>query len=105
MPKLKVIKAFSWAHEHVHVKEYAKGDVIDTEDKDLIRVSKEEGWVSKDKDAKPGAVAETAAAAEAKAELEKDISALEIQITSASEVDAPALQAELDAKRQALADL
>lgn len=41
---LKVKKAFKWAHRHVDVQEHNAGDVIDTEDKDLIRVSIEEGW-------------------------------------------------------------
>ncbi len=46
MPKLKVKKPFKWAHRHVDVKEYAPGDVIDTDDADLIRVATEEGWAS-----------------------------------------------------------
>lgn len=46
MPILKVKKPFSWAHQHVNVKDYAKGDEIETDDADLIRVSAEEGWVT-----------------------------------------------------------
>jgi len=50
---LKVKKSFKWAHRHVEVKEHNLGDVIDTEDEDLIRVATEEGWVSKVKEPKP----------------------------------------------------
>lgn len=50
--QLKVKQAFKWAHRHVDVKEHKPGDVIDTDDKDLIRVATEEGWVAKVKDAK-----------------------------------------------------
>jgi len=49
MPKLKVVKPFSWAHRHVDVKSYKKGDVIETDDKDLIEVATKEGWVSSGK--------------------------------------------------------
>ena len=42
--QLKVKKTFTWAHQHVNVQEHTKGDVIETEDEDLIRVSTEEGW-------------------------------------------------------------
>ena len=53
--QLKVKKAFKWAHRHVDVQEHNVGDVIDTEDEDLIRVATEEGWVSKEKEPKPAA--------------------------------------------------
>ena len=42
---LKVKEAFSWAYRGVDVQSYAVGDVLDTEDEDLIRVAIEEGWV------------------------------------------------------------
>lgn len=42
--QLKVIKSFDWAHRHVHVESFAKDQIIETDDKDLIRVSTEEGW-------------------------------------------------------------
>lgn len=42
--KLKVIKPFDWAHKHVRVESFDKGQVIETEDEDLIRVATEEGW-------------------------------------------------------------
>lgn len=45
--QLKVKKAFKWAHRHVDVQEHNVGDVIETEDKDLIRVATEEGWATK----------------------------------------------------------
>lgn len=58
MAKLKVIEAFKWAHGGHTVKEYAKGDVIDTKEKgvcvneddaaDLERVSLHEKWTKKD---------------------------------------------------------
>jgi len=44
MVTLKVKKAFSWAYQNVHIKDHAAGEVIETDDKDLIRVSTEEGW-------------------------------------------------------------
>jgi hypothetical protein len=53
--QLKVKKSFKWAHRHVDVQEYNVGDVIDTEDEDLIRVAIDEGWATKNKEAKQGA--------------------------------------------------
>jgi hypothetical protein len=44
--KLTVKKPFDWAHQGVQITSYAKGDVIDTEDQDLIDVSRKEGWTS-----------------------------------------------------------
>lgn len=41
---LRVIKPFSWAHGGVRVVEYAEGDLIETDEADLITVSKSEGW-------------------------------------------------------------
>ena len=61
--QLKVKKAFKWAHRHVDVQEHNVGDVIDTEDEDLIRVATEEGWVSKGKEPKPEAPKKEPAAA------------------------------------------
>lgn len=45
MSKMKVVKDFDWAHRHVDIKSYKKGEVIDTDDEDLIRVAKHEKWV------------------------------------------------------------
>ena len=42
--KLIVQEPFKWAHRGVEVKEYQPGDEIETEDADLITVSKGEGW-------------------------------------------------------------
>lgn len=43
--KLKVIKAFTWAHRGVEIEGFEKGAEIDTEDKDLIEVATREAWV------------------------------------------------------------
>lgn len=51
--QLEVKKSFKWAHRHVDVQEYNVGEVIDTEDEDLIRVATEEKWVAKVKEAAP----------------------------------------------------
>ena len=100
--KLKAKQAFSWAHDHVRVEEFAKGQTIETDDQDLIRVSLEEGWTVKDTSKSKEDKEEKA---DPKALLEKEIADLEAQIKAASEADAPALQTELDAKRAALAAL
>ena len=42
--KLKVKAPFKWAHQGVRVEEFAAGQVIETEDADLIEVSQHEGW-------------------------------------------------------------
>lgn len=42
--KLKVKTPFKWAHQGVRVEEFAAGQVIETEDADLIEVSQHEGW-------------------------------------------------------------
>lgn len=42
--QLKVITDFSWAHRHVEIKEHKSGDIIETDDQDLIDVSIGEGW-------------------------------------------------------------
>jgi hypothetical protein len=42
--KLKVKTAFKWAHQGVRVEEFEPGQVIETEDADLIDVSQREGW-------------------------------------------------------------
>lgn len=96
MPKLKVIKAFDWAHRHVDVQSYAKGDVIDTEDEDLIRVAKEEKWVT---DASNADVKGQIKAVEA------EISALKSKLTAANEAAKPAIEKELQAKAAELAAL
>lgn len=46
--QLKVIKPFDWAHRGVQVEHFEAGSIIETEDKDLIRVSTGEGWAEED---------------------------------------------------------
>lgn len=63
--QLKAVQAFSWAHRHVEIREYAEGDVIDTEDQDLIEVSIREGWAVDAAEAVAPAVKAPAKAAKA----------------------------------------
>ena len=51
--KLIAQQPFKWAHQNVNVVEYAEGDVIDTDDEDLIRVSTDEGWTAEEGKEKP----------------------------------------------------
>lgn len=53
--KLKVIKAFDWAHRGVQVERFEAGSIIDTEDEDLIRVATGEGWAAEDDGSAPQA--------------------------------------------------
>lgn len=55
--KLIALIDFSWAHRGCDVEVFAKGQPIETEDADLIRVSLEEGW-TEDGDAKARAAAQ-----------------------------------------------
>jgi acetolactate synthase small subunit len=93
MPKLKVLKAFSWAHEHVHVKEYAKGVVIETDDKDLIRVAKEEKWATDAGDAEVKKQIE---------QIEEAIADLRSKLEVADDGDKPGIEAELAQKSKEL---
>lgn len=43
--KLKVIKAFTWAHRGVEIEHFEIDSEIDTEDADLIDVAVRERWV------------------------------------------------------------
>lgn len=45
--KLIAKQDFSWAHRGVQIEEFKKGQEIDTDDQDLIKVSTEQGWASK----------------------------------------------------------
>jgi hypothetical protein len=47
--KLKITKTFPFAHGGRNVVTYEKGQVIDTDDKELIAVALEEGWATKTK--------------------------------------------------------
>lgn len=51
--QLTVKAPFSWAHRGVDIQSYAEGDVIETEDQDMINVATKEGWVEGKKAAKP----------------------------------------------------
>ena len=42
--KLTAKTAFSWAHRGVEVEQFEAGQVIDTENQDLIEVATAEGW-------------------------------------------------------------
>lgn len=50
--QLKAKIGFSWAHRGCDVEQYEKGQLIETEDEDLIRVATEEGWATKVKSPK-----------------------------------------------------
>lgn len=65
--KLNVVKPFSWAHQGVRVESFAEGQVIETDDEDLIRVALKEKWVKRDKAGSAEGQASTPAAAEAAA--------------------------------------
>ena len=101
MPKtmLKVKKAFKWAHRHVDVKEYAKGDFIETDDEDLIKVSTDEGWTAKttEKPDNPAAVQVEA--------LKQEIADLEAKHGKAKEEERAGLLEQLNAKREELKQL
>lgn len=45
--ELKAKQAFSWAHQGTQVEHFEKGQIIETEDQDLIGVAAQEGWASK----------------------------------------------------------
>jgi hypothetical protein len=44
--KMIVKQTFRWAHQGCFIKEYVAGEKLETDDEDLIRVAKQEGWVS-----------------------------------------------------------
>lgn len=43
--KLVALQGFSWAHAGVRIEQFEKGQLIETEDEDLIKVAFQEGWV------------------------------------------------------------
>ncbi len=45
--ELKAKQAFSWAHQGVSIEHFEKGQIIETDDQDLIDVATQEGWASK----------------------------------------------------------
>jgi hypothetical protein len=44
--QLKALQAFSYSCDGVRLEQYEAGQIIDTEDDGLIRVSTEEGWAA-----------------------------------------------------------
>lgn len=46
--ELIALQDFSWAHRGVQIEEFKEGQTITTDDEDLIRVAKDEGWASED---------------------------------------------------------
>lgn len=91
--KLKALKDFEWAHKHVYIKAYVKGQVIDTDDEDLIRVAKHEKWAT---EAKASDVE-----AQLKA-LQDDIAALQQKLDAADEAEIAGIEAELAQKQAAI---
>ena len=92
--KLKVTKPFDWAHQGVRVESFAKGQVIETDDEDLIRVSTKEGWTKAD-----NSKASTAANSS-----EADGTASDTSAPVAGQGDAPAEQPPVDPAAAPAAD-
>lgn len=58
MTKIKFLAPVKWAHRNVEVRDYAKGEVIETDDTELIEVGLKEKWITttiKGKEAVPPA--------------------------------------------------
>jgi hypothetical protein len=91
--KYKVLKNFEWAHQHVRVVPYAKNQVIETDDQDLIRVGTEQKWIA---EAKSSDVAVQVKA------LEDEINALGQRLEAAEEAEIAALEQEIRDKQAAL---
>ena len=49
--KLIAKQDFSWAHRGVLIEEFKKGQEIETDDPDLIKVSTDQGWTAKSRKA------------------------------------------------------
>ena len=97
---LKAKKDFSWAHQGVRIEEFKKGQRIETDDEDLIRVSTEEGWAEKAK-----APSKEEQKAEKKAVLTAEIDELEAQLVDADDSNIPDLEAQISAKKEELLKL
>ena len=93
---LKAKKDFSWAHRGVEIEEFAKGQLIETDDKDLIRVSIDEGWAEK---------AKAPTKAEQKKELEEKLTALEAKLVDAKDGEEIAIEQEIAETKAALVAL
>lgn len=48
---MQIKQDFSFAHRGVDIRHYKAGDVLDTNDAELIAVATEEGWIEKAKSA------------------------------------------------------
>ncbi len=93
---LKAKQDFSWAHHGVRIEEFKKGQLIDTEDKDLIDVATKEGWAEK---------AKAPSKAEQKKAIEEQIAKLEGDLVDAEGDAEAAIEAELSKARGDLAAL
>lgn len=93
---LKAKQDFSWAHRGVQIEEFKKGQLIETEDKDLIDVATKEGWAEK---------AKAPSKAEQKKALEELIAKLEGDLVDAEGDAEAAIEAELSKARADLAAL
>ena len=51
--QLTIKKTFLWAHQGIHVKEYAEGSDVETDDAAMVEVALAEGWATEDGDDKP----------------------------------------------------
>lgn len=91
---IKAKQAFSWAHRGVHVEEFTKGQIIETDDEDLIKVSVSEGWAEK---------AKTPNKADQKNYLVRRIADLEAALLAADASEEAALVAELATAKNDLA--
>lgn len=93
---LKAKTDFSWAHRGVEVEEFKKGQIIKTDDKDLIKVATEEGWVEQAKEPSK---------AEQKKALQGRIVELEAKLIDAEGAEEAAIDAEIAAVKGELAAL
>jgi hypothetical protein len=93
---LKAKQSFSWAHQGVRIEEFAKGQLIETDDEDLIAVSVREGWAEK---------AKAPNKAEQKKAIEARVAELETQLLAAEEGEEAAIEAEIQAVKAELVAL
>lgn len=93
---LKAKQEFSWAHRGVQIESFAKGQIIETDDEDLIAVSVKEGWAEK---------AKAPSKAEQKKAIEVQIAELETRLLAAEEGEEPAIEADIQAAKAELAAL
>lgn len=94
--QLKAKTDFSWAHRGVEVEKFKKGQLIKTDDKDLIEVSVSKGWAEKTKEPTK---------AEQKKALQDQLAALEAKLIDAEGDEESAIDAAIAAAKAELADL